>query len=190
MTDLPASHDDTWDGDELYDKVETISRRHDNRDVEEWLLALYGLVSQTQGTPMTADLFLEILDASFTAPAVPFDPAWREIINPPDDKWKRKFTDTPSASTPTDRSDDQAGYRFTLNVLRFQTAEVHRMRGKQLDDHQRYFGLSSETGNRWDNFDPKGILECGARGLSDAGPGSAYDWSLLGELLEIGRVYE
>ena len=69
------------------------------------------------------------------------------------------------------------------------------MRGKQLEDKMRYFGVTSETGNLWYNFDPFTNLECGLRGTldneeeeeeSDFSP----TWQYLGELLETGRIYE
>jgi hypothetical protein len=28
------------------------------------------------------------------------------------------------------------------------------MKGKQLEDEWKYYGIDSETGNRWYNFDP------------------------------------
>jgi hypothetical protein len=32
----------------------------------------------------------------------------------------------------------------------------------------RYFGIDSQTGNRWYNFDPMMNLACGARGILDS----------------------
>ncbi len=68
------------------------------------------------------------------------------------------------------------------------------MKGKQLEDKMRYFGIASETANHWSNFDPMTNLECGARCLLDREDDNekelAVNWYTLGELLEMGRVYE
>ena len=58
----------------------------------------------------------------------------------------------------------------------------------------RYFGIDSETGNRWYNFDPMTNLECGARCIldneDDEDKEFIVSWQTLGELLEMGRIYE
>ncbi|GHU26826.1 hypothetical protein AGMMS50256_05050 [Betaproteobacteria bacterium] len=90
------------------------------------------------------------------------------------------------------------GIDYAIAVIEFQIAELHRMAGKQLENEYKYFGIDSETGNRWYNFDPHTNLECGARGLGFADPDEEdeipetvdYSWRLLGELLETGRYYE
>lgn len=68
------------------------------------------------------------------------------------------------------------------------------MKGKQLEDPYRYDGIDSETGHRWYNFDPGTNLECGARCCVDAGDNKSVlddiSWNFLGDLLEMGRVYE
>jgi hypothetical protein len=93
-------------------------------------------------------------------------------------------------------SDDIDSIDFTIAVLEFQIAELHRMRGKQLESKQKYGGIDSETGHRWYNFDPHANLSCGASGLGDLefeendDDVFNYTWGLIGELLETGRVYE
>jgi len=65
------------------------------------------------------------------------------------------------------------------------------MKGKQLENKYRYFGIQSETGNYWYNFDPFGNLECGARCMEDNETNfDDLNWSFIGELLENGRIYE
>ena len=68
------------------------------------------------------------------------------------------------------------------------------MKHKQLYDKMRYFGIKSETGHRWCNFDPMTNLECGARCILDSEDDNENDfvvsWQTLGELLEMGRIYE
>ena len=55
----------------------------------------------------------------------------------------------------------------------------------------RYFGIDSETGHRWFNFDPLNILECGLTGMEANGFNEdLQSWVFLGEIIEMGRVYE
>jgi hypothetical protein len=87
-------------------------------------------------------------------------------------------------------------YDYTIAVIKFQIAELHKMQGKQLEDEWRHFGIDSETGNRWYNFEPDSILECGMRCYLDHGDDESNDeefevsWLTLGDLLEMGRIYE
>jgi len=67
------------------------------------------------------------------------------------------------------------------------------MRGQELQNELRHYGITSETGYSWYSFDPLTLLECGAQGLEDSLGEEvvvADDWSLLGDLLDLGRYYE
>ncbi|WP_428070349.1 hypothetical protein [Chryseobacterium gambrini] len=68
------------------------------------------------------------------------------------------------------------------------------MKGKQLEDEWKYYGIDSETGNRWYNFDPSSILDCGMRCFMDGNKNGDQEfkvsWRTLGDLLEMGRIYE
>ena len=86
-----------------------------------------------------------------------------------------------------------SAFAYTQAVILFQIAELHRMRGKELQDKQRYMRITSETGYDWYNFDALSLLECGAQGLSDyIGKEETIpnDWHFLGDLLDLGRYYE
>lgn len=65
------------------------------------------------------------------------------------------------------------------------------MRGKLLENKYSYFGIDSETGHRWYNFDPYMNLECGLRCMDDNDDNlEKLDWVFIGNLLEDGRIYE
>jgi len=189
LSEQPISREsDAYHPGPFYKEVMAVVARQQNRDPEEWLLALYGLTIHYEGIELDKRSFFDFLDKSFCAVPVPFNEEWLSIVAAPDDPWFDRFvSDADSAQWEIWEVD---GYQFAQDVLRFQAAEMHRMRGKQLDNDMRYFGLQSETGNYWFNFDPFGILECGAAGLDRINPGSPYNWALLGELLETGRIYE
>lgn len=179
--------------DEFYDRITDLPKQYENRDLEEYLLALYGLVLKRKEEPMTCDLFFELLENAFTENPVEFDEAWREKQNPPDgNRMFRKFTNPDFAHLMKEERDSTlTPVDYTLQVLQFQIAELNSMRGKQLDHEYKYFGINSDAGHRWYNFDPFGNLECGARCMEDNNDRmDNIDWALLGELLEDGRVYE
>ena len=84
-------------------------------------------------------------------------------------------------------------WQYACAVIIFQVAELRRMRGQELQNELRHYGITSEAGYSWYNFDPLTLLECGAQGLEDRlgeETAVAEDWSLLGDLLDLGRYYE
>ncbi|MFR8440638.1 MAG: hypothetical protein ACLVCW_02695 [Campylobacter sp.] len=91
-------------------------------------------------------------------------------------------------------ADKHGGLAYSAEVIKFQLAELSRMRASgQLADESKFFGIVSSGGYGWYNFDPFSLLECGARGLMDHADEDAPvrgDWEMLGELLEMGRTYE
>ena len=91
-------------------------------------------------------------------------------------------------------ADKHGGLAYSAEVIKFQLAELSRMRASgQLADESKFFGIVSPSGHGWYNFDPFPLLECGARGLMDhAGEDMPVrcGWEMLGELLEMGRTYE
>ena len=91
-------------------------------------------------------------------------------------------------------ADKHGGLAYSAEVIKFQLAELSRMRASgQLADESKFFGIVSSGGHGWYNFDPFSLLECGARGLMDhAGEDAPVHsgWEMLGELLEMGRTYE
>ncbi|MGW2092873.1 hypothetical protein [Promicromonospora sukumoe] len=166
--------DDEYDGGQHYNRLRDEIRELPARDLEQYLLALSRLIDQRSARSMDEALFFDLLRSAFTAEAPEFDERWLTSVDPP--------------GRPAD--DVDGGVGFTRAVVRFQAAELHRMRGKQLADEMRYFGVWSETRHYWCNFDPHSLLECGAAGLWDGEQAVTWGWGLVGELLETGRVYE
>ena len=74
-------------------------------------------------------------------------------------------------------------------MIIFQVTELHRLRGQELQNELRHYGITSETGYSRYNFDPPTLLECSA-GLEDSLREEAVvagDWPLLGGLSDLGR---
>lgn len=169
----------------------SINLRHlpQNRDLETYLLALLKLVEQEREQTLTADLLLKLLHDSCNSEPKKFDKEWLKIVTAPDEEDVYKKMNNKANSSLED-----IGIYYTIAVLQFQIAELHKMKGKQLNDEGRSFGIDSETGNRWYNFDPHSILECGMRCYLDYCEDDEQEfevsWQTLGDLLEMGRIYE
>lgn len=171
-------------------------QEYPQRNLEEYLLAIYKNIDDNKDIyfkeQFSLELAFEILKESFTSEPAVFDEKWLEINVPPNsDRTCRKFTN-PQIKGSIDKNIiySMNGIEYTLEVLKFQIAELHKMRGKQLDNELRYFGVVSETGHSWYNFDPVTNIECGIRCMEDNEDDINYDWSFIGNLLEDGRIYE
>lgn len=178
---------------ELYERVASLPDRVENRELEEYLLALYGNVLKHKEKEFSCELALALFEQSFTSEPAEFQEAWLQCEHAPDERRISKKFAHPAVATLFDNTDASvlSPFDFTIAVLQFQIAELHNMRGKQLNDEYRYFGLRSETGNYWFNFDPSTNLECGVRCMEDNDESlDAASWSLIGEILEKGRIYE
>jgi hypothetical protein len=181
---------------EFYQNISTLKDNFENRELETYLLSLLSLVEQKKNQNLTADLLLNLLQNAFTSEPKEFNSEWLSITTAPDENiMSKKFTN-PEINIQVDKSvlSDKSGIDYSISILQFQIAELHKMKGKQLDDDMRYFGINSETGNRWYNFDPMTNLECGARCILDSEEDEDNElivsWQTLGELLEMGRIYE
>lgn len=169
----------------------SINLRHlsENRDMETYLLALLRLVEQEREQTLTADLLLKLLHAACISEPQKFDNNWLKIVTAPDEEEVCKKMNNKANSSLED-----TGIYYTIAVLQFQIAELHKMKGKQLNDESQSFGIDSETANRWYNFDPYSILECGMRCYLDYCEDDKQEfevsWQTLGSLLEMGRIYE
>ncbi|WP_313185915.1 hypothetical protein [Sphingobacterium siyangense] len=181
---------------EFYENICAFKGNFENRELETYLLSLLKLVEQEKNQNLTADLLLNLLQQAFTAEPEEFNPEWLNILKAPDENIiSKKFTN-PETNASIDKSivSDKSGIDYSIAVLQFQISELHKMNGKQLNEEMRYFGIDSETGNRWYNFDPMTNLECGVRCILDSEEDEVKEfivsWQTLGELLEMGRIYE
>jgi len=181
---------------EFYNKI-NYRNNVGKRDLETYLLALLKLIEQEREQTLTADFLLKLILEAFSSEPKKFDNNWLKIVKAPDEKTiYNKFTDeTANSSEDENATANDIEIYYTIAVLQFQIAELHKMKGKQLDDKEKYFGIDSETGNRWYNFDPDSILECGMRCYLDHDDDDneqefEVSWQTLGDLLEMGRIYE
>lgn len=181
---------------DFYEQITALSEKHENRDLEEYLISLYTLVEKNKEQKMTGELLLQLLSDAFTTATIPFKKEWLACDKPPHDNGIIRKLTNPDLKDDFDRTfyTDIDGVEFTLEVLKFQIAELHKMRDKQLKNEYRYFGIRSETGHDWYNFDPFSNLECGARCLVDNADSEDEEieigWHTIGMLLEDGRIYE
>ena len=180
----------------FYEHICDLQNNFQNRDLEIYLLALLKLVDQKKVENLTAELLLQLIQEAFISEPAEFNSEWLGITTAPDENnMSRKFTN-PEIQPAFNKAviSDKSGIDYSIAVLHFQISELHKMRHKQLRNDMRYFGIDSETGNRWYNFDPVTNLECGARCMLDGGDDSEKEfnvsWQTLGELLEMGRTYE
>ncbi len=181
---------------QFYKHICNLKHNFENKDLEIYLLSLLNLVQHEENQNLTSDLLLSLLQNAFTSEPAEFKEQWLEIIEAPDENvLSKKFTN-PEINSKIDKAiiSEKVGIDYTIAVLLFQISELHKMKGKQLEDDMRYFGIDSETGNCWYNFDPITNLECGARCILDNDDDEEKEfivsWQTLGELLEMGRIYE
>lgn len=180
----------------FYEHICNLQNDYQNRDLETYLLALLKLVEEEKAQNLTADLLLKLIREAFSSEPKEFNAEWLNIQTAPDENiMSKKFTN-PEINAGIDKTvvSDKTGIDYSIAVLHFQIAELHKMRGDQLEDEMRFLGIDSETGNRWYNFDPMANLECGTRGILDNEDDDEKEfkvsWQTLGELLEMGRIYE
>ena len=178
---------------EFHTQIESLSETCENRDLQEYLLALLKIVEENRSKIFTYDLVINMIKHAFVSEPLEFKEEWLKYYTAPDENRLSKKLTNPEISQSLNKSNSSIlePYDFTIEVLKFQIAELHRMKGKELDNEYRYFGIQSETGNSWYNFDPLGNLECGARCMEDNETDfNNLNWSFIGELLENGRLYE
>ncbi len=177
---------------QFYEKINNFKDKFQNRDLEEYLLSLYKLVVNQRDREITLEFIIKVLGDAFTSELCEFNEEWLRCNTPPDEnRLSKKFTN-PNLTQKIDKSNtsDLEPFDFTIAVIKFQVAELHKMRDKQLKDEERYFGVTSETGHRWYNFDPFGNLSCGVACMQANKFEMDLNWSIIGELLENGRIYE
>lgn len=187
----------------FYERIQKLE--HDMQeatpDLEVYLRSLLGLVQKYQNQPPSLDLFYNLIDESFKAQPIEFDEQWLKISDPPIEDYELM----PSEAGEEDevgvelvRRDPAGGkedFDFLVRVLTFQIAELKRMQGNQLESKYRYFGVESEKGHYWYNFEPFDNIGSGIRGYIDTikeGVRSEgkISWKSLADILELGRIYE
>jgi hypothetical protein len=127
---------------DLYVAVSAIQDRHRGgvRTLEPYLLALRELARPfAAGPAIPFDAFVRLLDEAHTAPAPPFDDAWRAL---------------------PDLREPREGF------AEWEQFVIHQVRGLRemeeagtMENEYRYFGVNAPRGDRWYNFDPASYLE-------------------------------
>lgn len=172
--------------------VHTLLQDAPERNLEAYLLALYQLLPKQDGT-CTAEQILQLLSQAFTASFSIYQGQWAHIAVPNDEIIWLKFTN-PDVTSNLEKPVLANDLAFTQQVLQFQIHELHSMRGKQLEDKYRFFGIDSDAGHRWYNFTPQDNISCGLAGvldnLADDDSPISFTWGFIGLLFEMGRIYE
>lgn len=180
----------------FYNEICNLENLVENRDLKSYLLALLKLVKEYGYQLPSPGLFLTLLQKAFTSTPEPFLSDWLKLKNAPENELhKNKYIKIDlNPHTAQISNSETPDYHYLIAVLLFQIAELHKMEVKQLNNELRYFGVISETGHRWYNFDPISNLECGVRYIIDIDSEEEEEfivnWGTLGVILEAGRQYE
>jgi hypothetical protein len=167
------------------------------RSLEEYLRSLWVLIAQYQNQPVSHTLIGRMIAEAFATEPAPFDQAWLNYEQPlnfsyRDGRYVLEELDGYEVNIIEDYVDE---LRILKHTILFQIADLHRLKGNQLVDPHRYFGVRSPTGNDWYNFEARDYLERGTgiaianRGDDDV-PFEGCDWVALAGILELGRLYE
>ncbi len=175
----------------LQEEVVKFKETTPDRDLKTYLLAVYRNILGLKEEVLTQELLTKILSDSFTSDAIPMDESWLAIsIKPERDKMyrKAKIADDIGFFTKPEHT-GWSDFEFTEEVLRFQIAELHKMEGNQLENQMKEYGVASETGTPWYNFDPLSNLGSGIQQLIDQRYHvHAIDWSIIGLIFQHGRI--
>lgn len=181
----------------LYNEVRKLEHEFGDRalKLEEYLRSLLMLVYQNQDKKPSITLFQQMITQAFETPPIALDQEWMKITDPPIEDYEIEFTESEVELVEKPSSSPEEDLAYLTHALKFQIAELNRMEGKKVGDKEPYFGLESETGHYWNNFDPFGNLESGLRGYIDNIKGGAQKadrvtWKTLAEIIELGRIYE
>ena len=157
------------------------------KSLEEYWRSMYPIAIKHKDDAPTLELFYKLIAESLDNKPIEVNPEWLNVASPPSSNLFEQEVKNGSGIIKSE-SDD---FTFFLNVLEFQIGELIKMKGKQLDCEYKYFGVKSESGYTWFNFDPLGILECGLSGMEANGFDlDLKSWIFLGEIIEMGRIYE
>lgn len=148
---------------------------------ERYLRKILAEMEQHKDSPVTAELLLTIIHNSLSVEPVKFNPEWNDLKS----AW--------SFSENEDNSDD---YLFTLNQIRYLTADMRQMEKGSVKDSLG-MGLTSPNGETWYNFDIISIVDNFKNFLDDESildeeiqDKTKWELSEIVEILMIGKSYE
>ncbi|MCE7991169.1 MAG: DUF3137 domain-containing protein [Roseivirga sp.] len=175
----------------LADQLAGLKEIESDYDLQTYLQALYRNILHYKGEPITQQLLVSLLSDSFSSEPLSMDDSWLMISRSPEiDKVYRETQDADDMGffTKPEHS-GWSDFEFTEEVLKFQIAELYKMEGSQLDNAMKHYGVASETGTPWYNFDPVTNLDSGIRQLIDQQYHvDAIDCSIIGLIFQHGRV--
>ena len=177
--------------DVFYESICSLEEEID-RDLGPFLLALFPLLMDNRKNEASFDLFFSLIKEALSNEPIVFDPLWSKLTQSPTiSGLTRKFTALDLEIEQKSPSVSENSFAFTLEVVKFQAAEMNRMAGKQLANEMRDFGITSDHGYNWYNFTALSVLECGiACSQDNQDDHSVVTWGTLGRILEDGRIYE
>ncbi len=122
------------------------STEPEERDLETYLRALLPLCRGHAGAPgLSVEEFIQVLEAAFSAPPLPYDPSWADAWSP--------------------TGEDLPPFREFERILLRQIVDLREMQAAGvLDRPWVEFGVDSPRGSRWYNVTPRLYLECAAAG--------------------------
>src|SRR5258708_829669 len=111
--------------------------------LEEYLRSLWILVAQHQNQPVSYTLIGQMLAEAFVTEPATFDHAWLKYEQPlhfsyRDGRYVLEELDGHTTKITEDNVDE---LRILQHTILFQIADLHRMKGNQLVDPHRYFGV-------------------------------------------------
>lgn len=156
---------------DLYTEINKLSVTGEPIPLNRFLIGLHEQMLENRGKEASFSLFLQIIKKALSNENSDFNEEWLDITDPPD-------------------MGQLEAFEYALQVVRFQIAELVKMDIEKLSLEEEMFGIESDDGHTWYNFDPFTNIERGIQGLIDAATGEKITWVTLGEILETGRIYE
>lgn len=159
------------------DDLYHLERSDLERDFEDFLLAFFNIIQPYKNEIPTFELILKLLHDSYTSESYPFNNEWLQITKPP------KIDEI------IDK--EEKGFELLNEVLKFQIAELHRIKKNPPSPDDIMYGFRSETGNKWSNLHQIYNLRCGIRCMGDNSMDTnKVSWHYIALAFELGRIYE
>lgn len=165
-----------------------------SRTLEEYLRSLWSVINQNKDAEVSCELIFNILQIAFVTLPQEFNEQWLSY----DDSLNWSYQNGEYVIEGWDREKSKpivvqrgiSDFKILTHTILFQIADLHRMRGKELNYEWKYYGITSPTGNSWYNFDVFTYLACGTAGFNQEAKLEDCDWVFLASILELGRLYE
>ncbi len=166
-------------------------------DLERYLRALLPICEVHKNKQPSMALFAEVLREAFEGEPTPPDPAWVKIESPPIMDLDISNIEDVANLELTEKAPDspEQDFHFFKQVVEFQISDIRRMKIQGVDMREQIFGVESPTGHNWYNFHPHVNLLQGIKGYLEQFPPDperppVVRWKDLGDILEVGRIYE